>query len=92
MTGHERAREDGAPAPDAHQEDDVPEHTDSAAEQTSDPAAAAETPAEANKRRFKEALDRKQGVNHPSDEVAGGKNLHGRGGATARQEFRRKSG
>lgn len=92
MTACERAREDGAPAPDAHQEDDVPEPTDSAAEQTPDAPAPEETPAEAQKRRFKEALERKQGVKHPHDEVAGGKNLHGRGGATARQEFRRKSG
>jgi hypothetical protein len=88
VTVRERAREDGAPAPDAHQEDDVPEHANDAAE----PADATETPAEAQKRRFKEALDRKQGVSHPNDEVAGGKNLHGRGGATTRQEFRRKSG
>ena len=70
----------------------MPEHTSDPA----DPAAAAETSgetaAEAQKRRFKEALERKQGVKHPHDEVAGGKNLRGRGGATARQEFRRKSG
>ncbi|PWJ53725.1 hypothetical protein SAMN06264364_111128 [Quadrisphaera granulorum] len=68
----------------------APEPTDSATEAASETAT--ETPAEAQKRRFKEALDRKKGVNHPHDEVAGGKNLHGRGGATARQEFRRKSG
>jgi hypothetical protein len=79
----------GVPAPDAHEEDDVTEPTDAAHD---DDAATAETPAEAQKRRFKEALERKQGVKHPHDEVAGGKNLHGRGGATARQEFRRKSG
>ncbi|MGQ7295582.1 DUF5302 domain-containing protein [Quadrisphaera sp. KR29] len=54
--------------------------------------APAESAAEAQKRRFKEALERKQGAQHPHDEVLGGKNLHGRGGATARQEFRRKSG
>lgn len=68
----------------------MPEHTDGAADAAEQPTG--ETAAEAQKRRFKEALDRKKGVNHPSDEVAGGKNLHGRGGATARQEFRRKSG
>lgn len=83
----------GLSAPDAHQEDDVPEPTDSAADAThDDDAATDETPAEAQKRRFREALERKQGVSHPHDEVAGGKNLHGRGGSTARQEFRRKSG
>ncbi|TNM63224.1 hypothetical protein FHN55_15360 [Streptomyces sp. NP160] len=66
----------------------MPEPTDAA----HDDAATGETAAEAQKRRFKEALERKQGVKHPHDEVQGGKNLHGRGGATARQEFRRKSG
>ena len=73
--------------PDDHAPDRAPEQ---AAEQAGEQPA--ESAADAQKRRFKEALERKQGVKHPHDEVAGGKNLHGRGGATARQEFRRKSG
>ncbi len=76
--------------PDAPHEDPT---ADAAATTATDSSAdAALTPAEEQKRRFREALDRKQGVKHPDDTVGGGKSLHGRGGATNRQEFRRKSG
>jgi hypothetical protein len=49
-------------------------------------------PGEEQRRRFREALARKQGAQHPDDTARGGRSLHGRNGDTNRHEFRRKSG
>ena len=67
-----------------------PDHDD----QTSQPAAApaAPTAAEEAKRRMREALDRKKGVQHPDDSARGGSGVRGGAAGTTRREFRRKSG
>jgi len=52
-----------------------------------------ESIADANRRRLREALERKRGVQHPDDRASGGSGV--RGGATgpAKRDFtRRKSG
>lgn len=48
--------------------------------------------AEEAKRRMREALDRKKGVQHPDDTARGGSGVRGRTAGTTRREFRRKSG
>lgn len=65
-----------------------PDHDD----QTTEAEASAPSAAEETKRRMREALDRKKGVQHPDDTARGGSGVRGRTAGTTRREFRRKSG
>ena len=49
-------------------------------------------PSEEDRRRLREALERKKGVQHPDDTARGGSSAHGRPAGPTRREFRRKSG
>ena len=49
-------------------------------------------PSEEDRRKLREALERKKGVQHPDDAARGGGAGRGTSPATTRREFRRKSG
>ena len=49
-------------------------------------------PTEEDRRRLREALERKKGAQHPDDGARGGGAGRGTTPATTRREFRRKSG
>lgn len=68
---------------------------ETAPESAADPAAAAADPEEDEvKRRFREALERKQAQRHRAEQSAGanGKAAHTHGQAGGKRAFRRKSG
>lgn len=60
----------------------------------SEPAQPSEDPEEDQKRKFREALERKQAQHRgaASHENGGGKNQHAHGPAASKRTFRRKSG
>jgi hypothetical protein len=60
----------------------------------SDPTPSSENPEDDLKRKFREALERKQAHTRSGEEQAtgGGRNQHAHGPAAAKRTFRRKSG
>jgi len=62
------------------------------AEKNSQPVTAEETPAEATKRKFREALDAKKGRHGEEHIDEGSTNVHAHGPVEAKRVFRRKTG